>query len=68
MEFDVLDRYRVLDAVVYVDFGSKYAIAVPEEKLQELQALVGKHMKIFGQLAYYREIDKTVDADIEDVS
>jgi len=52
----------------YIDKGIKYAIAVNEEKLQELQNLVRKHMKIFGQLAYYREIDKQIDVDIEEVS
>lgn len=56
------------DRKIYIDKGIKYAIAVNEEKLQELQNLVRKHMKIFGQLAYYREIDKQIDVDIEEVS
>ena len=49
----------------YIDKGIKYAIAVTEENLPKLQNLVRRYMKAFGQVAYYREIDRQVDVDVE---
>lgn len=50
---------------IYIDKGIKCVIAVREEDLERLRNTVKRHMKGFGQIAFYREIDRHTDVDIE---